>query len=89
MQRDNINLGVSPQFYNPSKISGMYGDFRYFGSNTENKTLFFGISKGTFYKKSPLAGYGAAPHVKGDSIGLRTSPQFYNPSKISGMYGDV
>ena len=24
---DNINLGVSPQSYNPSKISGMYGDF--------------------------------------------------------------
>jgi hypothetical protein len=24
---DNINLEISPQFYNPSKISGMYGDF--------------------------------------------------------------
>ena len=32
--------------------------------NPNNKilTLFFGIPKGTFYKKSPLAGYGAEPH---------------------------
>ena len=34
--------------------------------NPNNKilTLFFGIPKGTFYKKSPLAGYGAkAPYM--------------------------
>ena len=30
--------------------------------NTKNQTLFFGIPKGTFYKKSPWAGFGAAPH---------------------------
>ena len=30
--------------------------------NNESQTLFFGIPKGTFYKKSPWAGYGAAPH---------------------------
>ena len=28
--------------------------------NNKSQTLFFGIPKGTFYKKSPLAGYGAA-----------------------------
>ena len=27
--------------------------------NNERQTLFFGIPKGTFYKKSPWAGYGA------------------------------
>ena len=31
--------------------------------NTKSQTLFFGIPKGTFYKKSPWAGYGAEPHV--------------------------
>ena len=31
--------------------------------NNKSQTLFFGIPKGTFYKKSPLAGYGAEPHV--------------------------
>ena len=30
--------------------------------NNKSQTLFFGIPKGTFYKKSPLAGFGAAPH---------------------------
>src|SRR5699024_4426177 len=28
----------------------------------KNQTLFFGIPKGAFYKKSPLAGCGAEPH---------------------------
>ena len=27
--------------------------------NNKSQTLFFGIPKGTFYKKSPLAGFGA------------------------------
>ncbi len=30
--------------------------------NTISQTLFFGITKGTFYKKSPWAGFGAEPH---------------------------
>ena len=30
--------------------------------NNKSQTLFFGIPKGTFYKKSPWAGYGAEPH---------------------------
>ena len=30
--------------------------------NTKSQTLFFGIPKGTFYKKSPWAGFGAEPH---------------------------
>ena len=30
--------------------------------SNKSQTLFFGIPKGTFYKKSPLAGHGAAPH---------------------------
>ena len=30
--------------------------------NTKNLPLFFGIPKGTFYKKSPWAGFGAEPH---------------------------
>ncbi|MFR9199969.1 MAG: hypothetical protein ACLVML_03940 [Candidatus Gastranaerophilaceae bacterium] len=30
--------------------------------NTKSQTLFFGIPKGTFYKKSTLAGFGAEPH---------------------------
>ena len=29
--------------------------------NTKNQTLFFGIPKGTFYKKSPWAGFVAEP----------------------------
>ena len=28
-------------------------------TNTKSQTLFFGIPKGTFYKKSPWAGFGA------------------------------
>ena len=30
--------------------------------NNKSQTLFFGIPKGTFYKKSPWAGFGAEPH---------------------------
>ena len=30
--------------------------------NNKSQTLFFGITKGTFYKKSPWAGFGAEPH---------------------------
>ena len=30
--------------------------------NNKSQTLFFGIPKGTFYKKSPCAGHGAEPH---------------------------
>ena len=30
--------------------------------HVESQTLFFGIPKGTFYKKYPWAGYGAEPH---------------------------
>ena len=33
--------------------------------NNKSQTLFFGIPKGTFYKKSPLAGFGAEPQAVG------------------------
>ena len=45
----------------------MYGIFDTLGAiaknpNNNSRMLFFGIPKGTFYKKSPLAGFGAEPH---------------------------
>ena len=48
----------------------MYGIFDTLGAiaknpNNNSRMLFFGIPKGTFYKKSPLAGFGAEPHVRG------------------------
>ena len=48
------------------------------GEKTYNKgqTLFFGIPKGTFYKKSPWAGYGAAPHEYGPDSCLQQKVMF-------------
>ena len=39
----------------------------------KNQTLFFGIPKGTFYKKSPWAGHGAEPHIYGFDSALRVA----------------
>ena len=41
--------------------------------NTKSQTLFFGIPKGTFYKKSPWAGHGAEPQIYGLDSALRVA----------------
>ncbi len=55
--------------------------------NPNNKilTLFFGIPKGTFYKKSPLAGHGAAPHVYGPDSCLQPKAVFCGLISLSAV----
>ncbi len=40
------------------------------------KHCFFGIPKGTFYKRSPLEGYGAAPHEASLIASFSRRPDF-------------
>ena len=59
----------------------MYGIFDTLGAiaknpNNNSRMLFFGIPKGTFYKKSPLAGFGAEPHVMGLIVACNQRPAF-------------
>ena len=57
----------------------MYGIFDTLGAiaknpNNNSRMLFFGIPKGTFYKKSPLAGYGAEPMYMGLTVACSRRP---------------
>ena len=53
--------------------------------NNKSQTLFFGIPKGTFYKKSPLAGHGAAPHVYGPDSCLQPKAVFCGLISLSAV----
>ncbi len=53
--------------------------------SNKSQTLFFGIPKGTFYKKSPLAGYGAAPHVYGPDSCLQPKAMFCGLISLSAV----
>ncbi|MEE0681127.1 MAG: hypothetical protein U0M20_02830, partial [Christensenellales bacterium] len=58
--------------------------------NTKSQTLFFGIPKWTFYKKSTLAGFGAEPHgIQPDSC-LQPMAGFYglNPHSAVQYYAN-
>ena len=82
----------------------MYGIFDTLGAiaknpNNNSRMLFFGIPKGTFYKKSPLAGFGAEPHKTPGSCMQPSGPVLrVDPAsrwtratrrrrRIGGMYG--
>ncbi|MEE0681030.1 MAG: hypothetical protein U0M20_02345, partial [Christensenellales bacterium] len=82
----------------------MYGIFDTLGAiaknpNNNSRMLFFGIPKGTFYKKSPLAGFGAEPHKRPGSCMQPSGPVLrVDPAsrwtratrrrrRIGGMYG--
>ena len=72
MGRSPIYMGLTAHCESPMAI------FDTLGANDEkpynkNQTLFFGIPKGTFYKKSPWAGHGAEPHIYGLDSALRVA----------------
>ena len=68
----------TPEKYSPSKGRRHVDTLRANDEdpNTKSQTLFFGIPKGTFYKKSPLAGYGAAPHEASLIAAFSRRPDF-------------